>query len=352
MSVEELPNYENAVRLAREARGIRTATGIGTRSKAGWKIESALEPHRASPQRPSGARRRAVLGLCVLLLAVFFFTRVHVNAHHASLVAAADVPAARTREVDDMRFVTLSLALTVSSMCMAGDNLVAGGDFETVPQGSAGGDCFSSLIPYIPGWSSNLGYRVDRVGNGPCEGLCLSINPTGGLYYISLQGSVCCGCNNNGWIEQAVPLTLGRQYRLRFDAQLDYSDQLRVSCGGQEWIYSGAKNVEWTTFTVEFTARSTNTLRFASESPTSFTPDGCGACWEAQNCGLDNISLVEIVCPGDVVANGIVDGADLAALLSVWGTDGGIYPRADTNGDGFVDAQDLAAVLSGWGACP
>jgi hypothetical protein len=61
---------------------------------------------------------------------------------------------------------------------------------------------------------------------------------------------------------------------------------------------------------------------------------------------------VEIVCPGDVVANGIVDGADLAALLSVWGTDGGIYPRADTNSDGFVDAQDLAAVLSGWGACP
>jgi hypothetical protein len=57
-------------------------------------------------------------------------------------------------------------------------------------------------------------------------------------------------------------------------------------------------------------------------------------------------------CPGDVVANGIVDGADLAALLSVWGTDGGIYPRADTNSDGFVDAQDLAAVLGGWGACP
>ena len=66
---------------------------------------------------------------------------------------------------------------------------------------------------------------------------------------------------------------------------------------------------------------------------------------------LFELQILAPICPGDVVANGIVDGADLAALLSVWGTDGGIYPRADTNSDGFVDAQDLAAVLSGWGAC-
>ena len=74
-------------------------------------------------------------------------------------------------------------------------------------------------------------------------------------------------------------------------------------------------------------------------------------CWEAQGCHLDNISLIEIACPGDVVANGIVDGVDLAALLSVWGTDGGIYPRADTNGDGDVTGADLATLLSSWGAC-
>ncbi len=351
MSVEELPNYENAVRLAREARGIRTATGIGTRSTAGWKIESALEPHRASPQRSSRARRRAVLGLCVLLLAVFFVTRVHVHAHHASLVAAADVPAARIREVDDMRFVTLSLALTVSSMCMAGDNLVAGGDFESVPQGSVGPDCHSSLLASIPSWNSNLGYQVDRMRHD-CEIDCAEMNSSAGTYYISLQGSVCCGCNNNGWIEQVVTLKPGSQYRLTFEAQLDYSDQLYVSCGGQALLYTGSKQFSWNTYSFEFEATSSSPLRFESQSSTGNTPNGCNACFEAVGCNLDNISLVEIVCPGDVVANGIVDGADLAALLSVWGTDGGIYPRADTNSDGFVDAQDLAAVLSGWGACP
>ena len=57
-------------------------------------------------------------------------------------------------------------------------------------------------------------------------------------------------------------------------------------------------------------------------------------------------------CLADVVENGVVDGADLAAVLAVWGTDGGIYPRADTNADGIVDGSDLAVVLSSWGGCP
>jgi hypothetical protein len=117
-------------------------------------------------------------------------------------------------------------------------------------------------------------------------------------------------------------------------------------------VYSGGKISDWQSYEIEFDATSVTTIRFASESPTTFTPDGCNACWEAQGCNLDNISLIEIACPGDVIANGIIDGADLAALLSVWGTDGGIYPRADTNADGDVNAADLAAVLSGWGACP
>lgn len=56
-------------------------------------------------------------------------------------------------------------------------------------------------------------------------------------------------------------------------------------------------------------------------------------------------------CTADVIENGVVDGADLSAVLAVWGTDGGLYPRADTNGDGVVDGQDLATVLGGWGPC-
>ncbi len=49
--------------------------------------------------------------------------------------------------------------------------------------------------------------------------------------------------------------------------------------------------------------------------------------------------------PGDVDLDGIVNGADLAALLGLWGAHAG---RGDLNFDGAVSAADLAIVLSGW----
>ena len=333
-----VPDLARSVAFAREARETRAIRLSGT-----------------------PARFVAVLGLFVLAsttIAGFSAVRVHADPRFASLGAAADVPAARIREVDVMRELMLALLvstpmLSTTAVMATGDNLVAGGDFEAVPQGSTGTDCFSTLLSGVPGWNSNVGYRVDRLRNdSACEVNCFSMNPTGGVYYISLQGSVCCGCNNNGWIEQTVPTIAGRHYRLRFDAQFDISDSLRVTCGNETRVYSGGKISDWQSYEIEFDATSVTTIRFASESPTTFTPDGCNACWEAQGCNLDNISLIEIACPGDVIANGVIDGADLSALLSVWGTDGGIYPRADTNSDGDVNAADLAADLSGWGACP
>ncbi|MFZ9915486.1 MAG: dockerin type I domain-containing protein, partial [Phycisphaerales bacterium] len=57
-------------------------------------------------------------------------------------------------------------------------------------------------------------------------------------------------------------------------------------------------------------------------------------------------------CVGDADGSGFVNGVDLAAVLNVWGTNGGKYPGADINRDGTVNATDLAAVLNGWGACP
>jgi len=49
--------------------------------------------------------------------------------------------------------------------------------------------------------------------------------------------------------------------------------------------------------------------------------------------------------PGDLNADGTVGGADLAILLSAWGTNN---PVADINHDGLVDGLDLATLLSGW----
>lgn len=56
-------------------------------------------------------------------------------------------------------------------------------------------------------------------------------------------------------------------------------------------------------------------------------------------------------CIADITLDGLVNGADLAGLLSAWGTDGGPTPRADCNRDGTVDGSDLGIVLGGWGTC-
>lgn len=49
---------------------------------------------------------------------------------------------------------------------------------------------------------------------------------------------------------------------------------------------------------------------------------------------------------GDLTANGVVDGADLALLLAGWGRRG----AADLDGDGDVDGADLGILLSNWSA--
>jgi hypothetical protein len=47
---------------------------------------------------------------------------------------------------------------------------------------------------------------------------------------------------------------------------------------------------------------------------------------------------------GDVNGDGIIGAADLATLLSTWGTNG----LADLNLDGWIDSADLATILSNW----
>lgn len=57
-------------------------------------------------------------------------------------------------------------------------------------------------------------------------------------------------------------------------------------------------------------------------------------------------------CPGDITGNGNVNGVDLSAVLTSWGTNGQSEFGADINGDGTVDGLDLTVVLAGWGPCP
>ena len=68
-------------------------------------------------------------------------------------------------------------------------------------------------------------------------------------------------------------------------------------------------------------------------------------------CGwlVDQARLIQ-PCPGDVDDNGIVDVADLLALLAAWGPCGEC--PEDINGDGTVNVGDLLTLLAAWGDCP
>lgn len=73
--------------------------------------------------------------------------------------------------------------------------------------------------------------------------------------------------------------------------------------------------------------------------PWSFT-DGGGNDYQAwcDDCRAD------VNCQDDAV-----DAADLAYMLGVWGT---ADPQCDITGDGIVDGADLGALLISWGPCP
>jgi len=64
--------------------------------------------------------------------------------------------------------------------------------------------------------------------------------------------------------------------------------------------------------------------------------------------GVDDLRVFTATCPparpADINGDGIVDGADLGALLASWGT-----PVNDLNGDGTVNGADLGILLSDWG---
>jgi hypothetical protein len=63
-------------------------------------------------------------------------------------------------------------------------------------------------------------------------------------------------------------------------------------------------------------------------------------------------SVTELSCagpPGDLSADGTVDGADLGLLLGQWGACADC--KADLNNDGQVDGADLGALLGNWGTC-
>ncbi|MDA1007462.1 MAG: choice-of-anchor B family protein [Planctomycetota bacterium] len=82
-----------------------------------------------------------------------------------------------------------------------------------------------------------------------------------------------------------------------------------------------------------------------------FRATDAGAGGSIVEAAIDDISVFGYDCdaptnPGDVNADGLVDGQDLALMLGAWGT---ANAAADISGDGLVDGQDLAILVANWG---
>ncbi len=83
----------------------------------------------------------------------------------------------------------------------------------------------------------------------------------------------------------------------------------------------------------------------------AISTDGSKICGHSFGVGGWLVTIEsDVICAGDIApegGNGIVDGADLGVLLSLWGT-----PDGDLNRDGETDGSDLGVLLAAWGACP
>ena len=352
-----VPDLARSIAFAREARD-----------------EKRCEARETRAVRLSGTSARfvAVLGLFVLAsaaIAGFSAVRVHADPRFASLGAAADVPAARIREVDVMR----NSSLAVVGAVMVATEASAGGKGDGVPPGwmviadaytqfsntqgqdgwtyhyDSGPGSTVQFMPFNPVWNDGavttgswcIAPRVgcSSVDTAVCHISSRPVDAPRAQMHTQTAGGCCSPQINRRPIARWTAPRSG-QFRVRFTPQFNgsqHGNTFDILIDGVAAL-SGNQADQGRLFELDVPNATMIELR---ENPGS----SCTAL-------LFELQILAPICPGDVIENDVIDGADLAALLSVWGTDGGIYPRADTNSDGDVNAADLAAVLSGWGACP
>lgn len=92
-----------------------------------------------------------------------------------------------------------------------------------------------------------------------------------------------------------------------------------------------------------------------TNEPISFAPNAVVHWLIGYQTGevADSVTLTVtsiVPCPGDLNADGLINGADLGLMLAAWGSCKGC--DADLNGDGEVDGADLGILLAAWGSCP
>jgi hypothetical protein len=111
---------------------------------------------------------------------------------------------------------------------------------------------------------------------------------------------------------------------------------------------SGAKLPSSGVYVVELELYSTDGVTLPSAPFWIVFNDGRPAAEHAEAMAWVAANLADggAPCPGDLDGDGAIGAADLATLLSAWGT-----PTADLTEDGDTNAADIAVLLSGWGTC-
>jgi hypothetical protein len=166
-------------------------------------------------------------------------------------------------------------------------------------------------------------YKVDRDTHG-CGG---PVNASGGSYYVDLQGSQCCGCNNNGGIAQTVAAQAGKRYRLSFDAVVSTNDILEVIVDGSIFPVTETGGLSWRSYEFEVIAAGASMSIELRSNPNVVV--GCeldGANYPA----IDNVSLTAVE-PIDLDGDGVVDSSDNCPSVAN-------PTQADCDADGVGDA--------------
>jgi hypothetical protein len=169
---------------------------------------------------------------------------------------------------------------------------------------------------------------------------------------VVIEGNV---CNSRGG---GMHLVQGNPSLTRVTVRNNYSNNL---IGGVSWFALGSATATAMLDDCTVTGNSALVTQggIGISAPTSGTPTitlrGTEACDNAPRPNVSGLwadlgGNVICDCAGDLTFDGVVNGADLGILLSVWGACGGSC-ASDLNRDGVVNGADLGAMLSEWGLC-
>ena len=238
------------------------------------------------------------------------------------------------------------------------------------PRGMAYNDATDQLVVLLPQTNQLALYR-ERVPDGvpptminipsniPMEGDgSVAVNPVDGLYAFATQTSHSIyTVNTNGPAgvdvrEISLP-EITEPTSLSFN---DMGDLFAKTADGVVQLRRNPTNGLWQLVDKPFFGDMTIPMSDfqVTCSRTNFDPEIHGGpeytnFEPSENDDLFSTDFMVLDCNADINGDGVVDGADLAAMLAAWGSCD--ICIADMNGDRIINGADLAALLAAWGDC-